>query len=221
VYTVEPKLLGYVQNGTKYVIKNDTTYVYVVKVKGTPYDMGYAYGSLFASELQEQVSNFYAYLLQGFVDKYVNDYHIPLFIAKYIGWGDDYVFKGLLDLNWRLAEPYTPPRFIDEMRGIAAASGVEYKQLVQINMLPELTRAHCTIVGAWGKATSDDSLVQLRALDWDNVMPINKFPLITIYQPSQGGHAFANIGYLGLIGSITAFSSAQIAISEKVWIPKP
>ncbi len=32
---------------------------------------------------------------------------------------------------------------------------------------------------------------------------------------------FANIGYVGFIGALTAYSQKQIAISQKVWIPKP
>jgi len=35
----------------------------------------------------------------------------------------------------------------------------------------------------------------------------------------KGSVPFANIGYAGLVGSITAFSSNGIAISEKVWMP--
>ncbi len=39
VLNAQPKLLGQVENGTKYLLKNDTTYVYVASLQGTPYDM--------------------------------------------------------------------------------------------------------------------------------------------------------------------------------------
>ena len=38
---------------------------------------------------------------------------------------------------------------------------------------------------------------------------------MTVYHPNKGnGHAFANVGWTGWIGSITGMSSASIAISE-------
>jgi hypothetical protein len=143
---------------------------------------------------------------------------VPKIIVRLFGPGINFIARGLLNLNWYVSQPYTPPRFAEEMRGISDSSGVPYEVIVQLNMVPELTRAHCTIVGAWGPSTPNDSLLQLRALDWDSDAPINKYPLITIYHSTQGGYPFANIGYLGLVGSITAFSSKQIALSEKVWV---
>jgi len=40
-------------------------------------------------------------------------------------------------------------------------------------MIPELTRAACTVTGIWGSATSDGNLYHLRALDWSYDMAIN------------------------------------------------
>ncbi len=75
--------------------------------------------------------------------------------------------------------------------------------------------------GANSSATPDGGLLQLRALDWnvDGVYgystirlvlytslagPFRNYPQITVYHPNTGnGHAFANIGWTGWIGSIT------------------
>ena len=59
--------------------------------------------------------------------------------------------------------------------------------------------------GANGSATEGGTLLQLRALDWDVDGPFKNFPQITVYHPSSsgGGHAFANVGWTGWIGSIT------------------
>jgi hypothetical protein len=48
-------------------------------------------------------------------------------------------------------------------------------------MIPEYTRAGCSILGAWGKATANNHLIQLRALDWDNNNPLNKYPIMVVY----------------------------------------
>ncbi len=72
------------------------------------------------------------------------------------------------------------------------------------------------MVGAWGDAidhSNGTNLIQVRALDWDNDGPFPKFPAVIVYHPDDG-HAFANIGWTGWIGSISGISSAQMAISE-------
>lgn len=83
-------------------------------------------------------------------------------------------------------------------------------------MIPEYTRAGCSILGAWGKATANNHLIQLRALDWDNNNPLNKYPIMVVYNLSEkGSHPFVNIGFTGAVGSITGFSEYS-GVSEKV-----
>lgn len=83
-------------------------------------------------------------------------------------------------------------------------------------MLPELIKAQCSIVGAWGSATASGSLVQLRALDWDTDGPFQQYPVLATFHPT-GGYAHTTLGWAGLVGAITGFSSSGMAISEKVW----
>jgi hypothetical protein len=84
----------------------------------------------------------------------------------------------------------------------------------RINLFPELIRAACTVVGAWGKATSDGKVIQLRALDWDSKAPITKYPTAIVYHSTEpGSQVFANIGFAGLIGTLSAQSAAGIGIA--------
>jgi hypothetical protein len=47
------------------------------------------------------------------------------------------------------------------------------------------------------------------------------FPTVIIYNSTEtGSNIFANIGFAGLIGSITGISKNGIAIGEKVWYPR-
>jgi hypothetical protein len=40
-----------------------------------------------------------------------------------------------------------------------------------------------------------------------------------VFHPSAGyGHAYSTMGWSGLIGALTGYSSADVAISEKVWL---
>ena len=60
-------LLQEVPNGKKYLVGDESNYLYVAKVKGTSYEMGKAYGELFKVELADQVANFYKYVKQQVV----------------------------------------------------------------------------------------------------------------------------------------------------------
>ncbi len=101
---------------------------------------------------------------------------------------------------------------------------------------------HSHVVGAWDSAvTNGNSLVQLRALDWDTDGPFQEYPTVLVYHPTEGGklktkqtpfspgqpkhktktnagHPFAAVTWAGLVGTITGFSSAEVGICEKVWI---
>lgn len=114
-----------------------------------------------------------------------------------------------------MTEPYTPQEFFDELHGLADASGIEYQTLLRLNMYPELTKAQCSFLGAWGEATSATGCTyQLRSLDFDTTGPFKDFPQVTIYHPTDGGHPFLNMGWPGTVGLLTGLSSSQIGISE-------
>lgn len=85
-------------------------------------------------------------------------------------------------------------------------------------MIPELTQAACTVLGAWGTSTDENNLYHLRALDWMSDIPVSQYPGVILYEPTEeGSNSFANIGYLGLIGVLTAMSKVGISAGEKVY----
>ncbi len=113
--------------------------------------MGYAYGQLYGPEIAKNIDNINLYgkeKLEGFLSKL----GLSQFIMDLI-WGqiDQLVFY-LLDINYQIALPYIPQRFIDEIKGIADGSNgtVSEQMLIRANMLPELTQAACTVFGAFG-----------------------------------------------------------------------
>lgn len=116
----------------------------------------------------------YNYIESNLIEKPIIDItKLPPFFAKLLSKAGLSIIKGLLDLNWYIALPYTPARYEQEMKGISKSSGYSYLNIRRLNMFPELTQAACTIVGAWGPATTDNKLLQLRALDWSSDAPIN------------------------------------------------
>ncbi|CAF4997742.1 unnamed protein product [Rotaria sp. Silwood1] len=229
----EPTFVSSVTNGKRFVVGSGYNKINIVHVfGGTPYDMGYALGSLMSKELKELIPEYFDYL-----DKTIEDElkKLPPFIAKWIA---ELGLPGALDLNYEITRKYTPPWFDEELRGVAAGSGVSYQDVRRMNLIPELIKAACTVLGAWGESTLTSTLLHVRALDWDDKAPIAKYATVTVYHPNASyegyanhfheyykqrnyvSHAFANFGYLGLIGSLGAYSEASIGLGEKVWITK-
>jgi isopenicillin-N N-acyltransferase like protein len=143
---------------------------------------------------------------------------MPNFLAKILVKTGRGLLNALLDLNYQVSRAYTPNRFKQEMKGLSKGSGVSYRDIRRLNLFPEFIRAACTIAGVWGPATESNKLYQLRALDWDSEAPVVKYPAAVIYHSSEeGSQVFANIGFAGLIGTLSAQSNSGIGISEKIW----
>lgn len=105
------------------------------------------------------------------------------------------------------------------MRGISEGSGIPLQTIIRANILPELTQAHCSVLGAWDVGTEDNRLLHLRTLDWNAFAPINEYPTVIFYEPTEeGSHPFVNIGFLGSIGTLTAMSQIGISVGMKVMV---
>lgn len=44
------------------------------------------------------------------------------------------------------------------MNGLADGSGIDIWSIRQVNMIPELLKASCSMMGAWNSATADGKL---------------------------------------------------------------
>ena len=197
-------------------MEDGTDHLHIVVVKGSSYEMGYAYGQLMADEIKGNIHDFWKY--------YENDYtrqlkeYIPEFLAKSLIKLGRVLVNGLIGLDRLFTRRWTPKRITEELKGISDGSGIGYREIMLTNLVPEIIKAACTIVGAWGPASKDGNLYQLRALDWNQNAPINRYPTIVVYQPSEeGSNVYSNIGYAGLIAVLTGFSP-KLAIGEKVWM---
>lgn len=138
-------------------------------------------------------------------------------MKKYIGEIALDGVKELLKLNYFICAPYIERHWNDELSGLADGSGVDIWTLRQLNLVPELLKASCSILGAWGKATTTGNVLHLRALDWEEHAPISKWPTISVYHSVEAGSVpFANIAWTGFLGSLTGHSSAQISVGERL-----
>merc|ERR1711924_484396 len=121
---------------------------------------------------------------------------------------------------------------MDEIAGIAAglcASGDFHydgkcdvaaltKKIRNFNMISELVKMTCSMFGAWGSATPDGNLIQLRSLDFGDT-PFSNYTLVVVRHPPASdtqASSFAAVSLPSWTGAATGFSK-HIAISEQVW----
>ncbi|XP_065190525.1 protein dcd1A-like [Sycon ciliatum] len=211
VWTGEPRLINKTTNGSLYVVGDGEDQFHVLHVYGTAYQMGYAHGQLLGPQANAVVTGYLAY-----AEAQIGEY-IKFLPKKMAEWIERVGLEAALDATAVMTRPYTPEYFFEEMHGLADATGIEYKTVLQMHMLPELIKASCSMMGAWGGALTDATgLLQLRALDFGTDSILQDYPVVTVYHPSVNGHAFASVGWAGFLTGIAGMSSAGMGISEKV-----
>lgn len=165
--------------------------IYMLTVWGSAYEMGLAYGKLLKNEIGSTVPELIKKMTEN------------------AGVGVE-----LLDGIYEQTKPFIPAYFLDEMRGIADGSGLSLQNVIRANMIGEASEWHCSLFGAWGKATAADGhLYQLRSLDYETGANIQKYPVVVVYVPDEG-YPFANITWAGIVGCISGVSKERLAISE-------
>jgi hypothetical protein len=209
INTSAPTLLRSVPNGHAYIAGPPGFEFYVTHLYGSAYEMGYAQGSLYPHEIKGMLNRTWAYMEGQIADE----------LSRFPKWLQDAIANlGLelaLDVLIDLTKPHTGAYFYEELQGLAAGAKVEYMKLARVHLIGELTRGHCSMIGAWGRATAGGKTLQLRALDWDTDGPFRDYPAVTVYHPtSPGSHSFAIVGLLGFIGAFSGQSSSQLGVSE-------
>jgi len=206
-----------VEHGQKYYYWNgsESHRLIFVNLTGNAYDHGFAMGTLLREEINFVVKNFSQYIAE-FILKFLGK--IPEWLNKALSKFLVWLMKELCNITFIIRKPYIKDHFIDEMRGLSIGSKIDYMDIVRANMIPEMLKAFCCLVSAWGPATKDSHTYLLRALDWDQNTPATRYPLISVYHPEKG-FPFANYGFAGLIGALTASSSQRLAMGEQLWGP--
>eukprot|EP00698_Gefionella_okellyi_P003886 TRINITY_DN135_c0_g1_i1.p1 TRINITY_DN135_c0_g1~~TRINITY_DN135_c0_g1_i1.p1 ORF type:complete len:449 (+),score=102.01 TRINITY_DN135_c0_g1_i1:33-1379(+) len=206
-----PKLVKSCKNGKLFEAGQGDDTLPILHIYGTPYEMGFAMGTLMKERATDMLTRLWGYL-EAQVEQAINGTvtWIPAPAVKLIA---DLGLDGALDLTMAATKPYTGDYFYEEIRGLADATGQSATRISQIHMIGELTKGACSMFGAAGSATPDGNLLQLRALDWDVDGPFKDYPQLTVYHPA-GSNAFINVGWTGWVGSITGMSERQMAISE-------
>lgn len=160
----------------------------LVRVGGTRYEMGYWYGKLLADDI--------AGCWRSFSSK--PDVAITLQLG---------IIDSVLDRMWDPAH-FPTAAYDEELRGVAdgcADAGrpeIDEQVLKSFLVFPDWSEAvNCSLFVAWGRATVDGDLWQLRNLDWRMDLGVQQYPVVAIFEPDDG-HKHALVGFAGVLGMV-------------------
>ena len=173
----------------------------VVYLEGSHYEMGRRYGELLGAQVRA--------CMRGVLDGWRVEVGESMPKPLPRGW----LTGSLLDEAYALMEPYIPAEYKDEMRGLAEGSGVSLTDIHRVHAIPGITETSCSAFAAFGTATPDGSLYQLRILDYIMDFGIQDYPVIAVYRPDRG-NAYVSIGWAGFVGVVSGMNGEGVAVSE-------
>ncbi|CAE7400368.1 dcd1B, partial [Symbiodinium sp. KB8] len=183
---------------------------------GTPYQMGFAYGELMKNEIRSLFPKMETWIMNE-INSAIGELPAPV-----RNWIDTYGIPAALNFTLYATGPHIPEHYWQLAYGLGNSTGLGWHKIMTTSLFPELIKAHCSMMGAWGEATAGipgAGLVQLRALDWSTNGPFQEYPLLVTYHPEEGeGYTHTVLGWAGMMGAITGMGSNGMGVSEKVWL---
>jgi len=169
-------------------IGNPANQITVIYLKGSPYRMGYIQGSVLKPEIRAMYDSLLASV-------------------------SHYGSLALLDIAYKQLEPYIPQAYKEEMQGLADGAGVDVQTVHRVHAIPDVSEMDCSFFAAWGNATADGNLYQIRALDYATEWHLQEHPVILVCEPDSG-RRFVNVGWAGFIGVVSGMNYDGLAVSE-------
>jgi len=176
-------------------------HIKVLYLSGTPYEMGFQHGRL------------------NYADVRANVKHI-------VGLAKHYAHEDIMDEVYDLMAPHIPIEEKEEMRGLAHGANLPLRVIHWLHCIPEVSEfgpkerlskkfksTFCSNMVAFGKATADGSLYQMRVLDWIRQLGAHKYPVILVHQPDQGNTS-ATFSFAGFIGCVSGINEKHMAFGE-------
>jgi hypothetical protein len=160
----------------------------IIALKGEPYEMGYAHGVLLKDEMKPWFKD-------------------VLHWMKSHSFGTSGLENTMIDRS-REVEQNIPEKYKDELKGLAAGSGIDYELILMLNTASTTAKAYfCTSVAVKGH---DGKLMRSRSAE-GSIGQMLKPVVLFINQPSQG-YAFASVTVPGVIGVWTAMNETGLNI---------
>ncbi|HEX5219714.1 MAG TPA: C45 family peptidase [Verrucomicrobiae bacterium] len=182
----------------------------VIRLKGAPFDMGYASGKLLEKEMHTLEDEFLA-MVRGYVPQQwklnlLKNYVIfrNRKLSAYVP--EDYRLQifgttlGCSDKNPELGDYY------NRLLNYHAAHDISYMMIDN----PLVSKAGCTAFGAWGSATKDGHLITGRNFDWEAAEVFSRDRVVILCEPDNG-IPFISLAWASMAGVVSGMNRSGIS----------
>ena len=184
----------------------------VARLKGTPFEMGYASGTLLQKEMHT-LENEFLTMIRGYVPepwklKVLHNYvlfhnrHLSEFVPLEYREQIHGVIRGCPDIHPELGDYY------NRLLNYHAAHDVSYLMIDN----PLVSRAGCTSFGAWGGATEGGHLITGRNFDWEAAEVFSRDRVIILSEP-DGGIPFISLAWASMAGVVSGMNRAGVSVT--------
>ncbi len=182
----------------------------VLRLRGDGYQRGYAYGRARSAAWHRGTST-----MDRHACGLVRDYCPPKPVAKaVVRQGAAHVVQQFGRTTDPRADEFFPPEYRAYVQGIADGAGVPVDRIQRLIAYVMLSDASCSGFVAFGPATDDGRLLQLRSLDWGaEDLSAAQEAVLLVHEP-PGRQRYLSIGFVGLVGSISGINEAGISLTE-------
>lgn len=184
----------------------------IIRLKGSPFEMGYASGKLLQTQMKTLEDEFLA-MIHGYVPqewklKLLHSY--VLFrnrkLSNYVSLEDRQQIHGIVlgcqDPHPELGDYY------NRMLNYHAAHDISYMMIDN----PLVSKAGCTAFGAWGGATENGHLITGRNFDWEAADVFGR-ERIVIMSEQDGAIPYVSVAWACMAGVVSGMNRAGVSVT--------
>ena len=184
----------------------------VIRLKGTPFEIGYASGVLLTEQMHTLENEFldmiHGYVPQDWKIKVLHSYvnfrnrNLSIYVP------DDYRLQiygtslGCPDMHPELGDYY------NRLLNYHAAHDISYMMIDN----PLISKAGCTSFGAWGGATEGGHLITGRNFDWEAADVFSRDRVVIMCEPDNG-IPFISLAWASMAGVVSGMNRAGVSVT--------
>ena len=158
-------------------------------LSGTPEEMGRQHGELLAGPGKA---------IAAFPERFAEEFGVTAFWPLVTQAGKTLVMQA-------------PERHQQELAAIAAHSDLSSDKLAVGNTLLELRRLGCSAIVVEPARSATGGPIFGRNFDFLTLGELDQYSMVIVYRP-EGKHAFASVGFPGMVGAISGMNDAGLAV---------
>ena len=158
-------------------------------LSGTPEEMGRQHGELLAGPGKA---------IAAFPERFAEEFGVTAFWPLVTQAGKTLVMQA-------------PERHQQELAAIAAHSDLSSDKLAVGNTLLELRRLGCSAIVVEPTRSATGGPIFGRNFDFLTLGELDQYSMVIVYRP-EGKHAFASVGFPGMVGAISGMNDAGLAV---------